>query len=140
LLEKKSFFLFRPRDTGKYTLIQTQLPQAQVYDLLDAEVFRALLSRPKILEEQITDPSRPIVIDEIQKLPLLLDGRIAIEVKATTLAQDKHLKGLRALKEEGLLERYFCITTDTARRTTDDGIEIWPWEDFLRALWSGEVL
>lgn len=73
LLEKKSFFLFGPRGTGKSTLIRTQLHGAQVYDLLDAEVFRALLARPKLLEERITDPSRIIVIDEIQKLPSLLD-------------------------------------------------------------------
>ena len=39
LLEMKSFFLFGPRATGKSTLIARQLPEAQVYDLLDAEVF-----------------------------------------------------------------------------------------------------
>ncbi len=73
LLENKSFFLLGPRATGKSTLIAQQLPEAKVYDLLDAEVFRRLLERPKILSEENPDRSRIIVIDEIQRLPLLLD-------------------------------------------------------------------
>lgn len=73
LLQKKSFFLFGPRATGKSTLIRQQLPDAQVYDLLDGQVFRALLRRPKILEERVVDASKIIVIDEVQKLPSLLN-------------------------------------------------------------------
>ena len=73
LLEKKSFFLLGPRSTGKTTLIETQLPRAKVYDLLDSEIFRRLLQRPRIIEEEIGDPAQIIVIDEIQKLPQLLD-------------------------------------------------------------------
>lgn len=73
LLEKKSFFLFGARATGKSTLIAQQLPGARVYDLLDAEEYTRLLKRPKILEEEATDPQRLVVIDEIQKLPSLLD-------------------------------------------------------------------
>ncbi|OGV28065.1 MAG: hypothetical protein A3F18_05325 [Legionellales bacterium RIFCSPHIGHO2_12_FULL_37_14] len=73
LLEKKSFFLFGPRSTGKTTLITEQLPEASVYDLLDAEIFRKLLRRPALLEEENKDLNKPIVIDEIQKMPSLLD-------------------------------------------------------------------
>mgnify|MGYP000998523039 CR=1 FL=1 len=73
LLEKKSFFLLGPRSTGKTTLIETQLPGAKIYDLLDSEIFRRLLQRPRIIEEEIGDSTQIIVIDEIQKLPLLLD-------------------------------------------------------------------
>lgn len=73
LLKKKSIFLFGPRATGKSTLIQQQLPTAQVYDLLDAETFQQLLLRPKLLEERSLDASQIIVIDEIQKMPSLLD-------------------------------------------------------------------
>lgn len=73
LLARKSQFLFGPRATGKSTLIQQQLPEAQVYDLLDAETFRALIARPKLLEERLGDGRQPVVIDEIQKLPSLLD-------------------------------------------------------------------
>lgn len=66
-------FLFGPRATGKSTLIRDQLPGARIYDLLDAETFRRLLQRPKIIEEESSDPAQVIVIDEIQKLPGLLD-------------------------------------------------------------------
>ena len=73
LLKKKSFFLFGPRSTGKTTLIKNQLPNAKIYDLLDAEVFRRLLKRPSLLEEENQNSKQLIVIDEIQKLPSLLD-------------------------------------------------------------------
>jgi predicted AAA+ superfamily ATPase len=40
------------------------------------------------------------------EVDLVIGNGAAIEVKATALVQDKHFKGLRALKEEGLLKRY----------------------------------
>ena len=73
LLKKKSFFLFGPRATGKTTLIHQNLNNAKVYDLLDAETYRRLLKRPKILEEENSQGKQIIVIDEIQKQPALLD-------------------------------------------------------------------
>ncbi len=73
LLRRKSFFLFGPRATGKSTLIEQQLPQAKVYDLLDARTLRALVRNPSLIEEQHQDPTQIIAIDEIQKLPSLLD-------------------------------------------------------------------
>jgi predicted AAA+ superfamily ATPase len=72
LLKEKSFFLFGPRSTGKSTLIRQQLPEAIVYDLLDDEIFKRLLERPKLLSEENADPAILIVIDEIQRLPQLL--------------------------------------------------------------------
>ena len=59
LVKNKSFFLFGPRSTGKSTLIQEQLPMAVVYDLLDAEVLRKLLARPKILTEENPERKNP---------------------------------------------------------------------------------
>lgn len=73
LLEKKSFFLFGPRATGKSTLIRAQLPDALVFNLLDLDTFRELLVRPKIIEDRMQDNGQIIVIDEVQKLPHLLD-------------------------------------------------------------------
>lgn len=73
LLKKKSFFLFGPRATGKTTLISETLNRAKVYDLLDSETYRRLLKRPKILEEENNLKKKIIVIDEIQKQPILLD-------------------------------------------------------------------
>ena len=72
LLKKRSHFLFGPRATGKSTLIRKSLPHARIYDLLHAETYRRLLRQPSLLEEETTEQDL-IVLDEIQKLPSLLD-------------------------------------------------------------------
>lgn len=70
-LEEKSHFLFGPRATGKTWLIKHQLPKAQVFDLLDFDTYERFIIRPKSLSEEIK--GNLIVIDEIQKIPKLLD-------------------------------------------------------------------
>lgn len=72
LLKKNSFFLFGPRATGKSTLIRTQLPSALIFDLLDLDVFGRLLRQPKLVG-QLAAQYDTVVIDEVQKLPVLLD-------------------------------------------------------------------
>lgn len=77
LLEKKSFFLFGPRSTGKSYLIQQQLAhQALVLNLLKSDLFLRLQENPTHLENLILAESKKpkfVVIDEIQKIPELLD-------------------------------------------------------------------
>jgi predicted AAA+ superfamily ATPase len=78
LLEKKSFFLFGPRSVGKTTLISQQLEGAVIYDLLDLDTYSLLLRYPKSIEERYLAASQEkrksiVVIDEIQKLPQLLN-------------------------------------------------------------------
>ena len=72
LLEMKSFFLFGPRSTGKSTLIYSQLSSAIIYDLLDQKTYRRLLKSPSLIEEEYVD-GHIVVIDEVQKMPELLD-------------------------------------------------------------------
>lgn len=72
LLEKKSFFLFGPRQTGKSTLIRQNTDEKRVFDLLDHNIYAALSKNPNLLEQQ-SQSNDLIVIDEIQKLPILLD-------------------------------------------------------------------
>ncbi|MFC1825300.1 ATP-binding protein [Thermodesulfobacteriota bacterium] len=71
----QSYFLFGPRGTGKSTWIEYMLGDAVRIDLLDPEVFRAYSARPERLREiaEAQDPGATIVIDEIQKVPQLLD-------------------------------------------------------------------
>ena len=72
-MSKASYFLFGPRSVGKSSLIKAQLPQTLVFDLLDEDVCEELSRRPRALVEKI-GPSTPlVVIDEIQKIPKLLD-------------------------------------------------------------------
>jgi predicted AAA+ superfamily ATPase len=97
LLQRKSFFLFGPRATGKSTLVQTQLPGAYVFNLLDHEVFRELLIRPKLISERVLDPNKVVVIDEIQKIPALLDEvhRLIEERRLTFLLTGSSARKLR---------------------------------------------
>jgi len=47
LVQRKSHFLFGPRQTGKSSLVQHTLGKARVYNLLDTDVFLALSQRLK---------------------------------------------------------------------------------------------
>lgn len=74
LLAKKSFFLFGPRATGKTHLIQKQLPKAFIVNLLKSDFFLKLSQNPSDLESMIAAQNADlIVIDEVQKNPILLD-------------------------------------------------------------------
>lgn len=74
------------------------------------------------------------------EVDLIIDEKVAIEIKSTELVQDKHLKGLRTLKEEKLIGKYIVVSLDTEERVTKDEITILPWTDFLRKLWKGEIV
>jgi predicted AAA+ superfamily ATPase len=73
LLRKKSHFLFGPRQTGKSFLIQHTLKEARVFDLLDTSVYLALNQNPGRMAQELTAEDRIVVIDEIQRLPELLN-------------------------------------------------------------------
>jgi predicted AAA+ superfamily ATPase len=72
-LKERSVLLFGARQTGKSTLLRTRFPEARYVDLLAADVFRELSFRPERLRESLSPGERLVVIDEIQKLPSLLD-------------------------------------------------------------------
>jgi len=76
LAQKKSLFLFGPRSTGKTTLLRAQFPAARIINLLRSRVAIPLSHNPGELRELINampDSDLPVVIDEIQKIPALLD-------------------------------------------------------------------
>jgi predicted AAA+ superfamily ATPase len=67
-------FLWGPRKTGKSTLIKQIFRDAQVYDLLDTQLQTKLLIEPHLLREELLESlPKIVVIDEIQKVPALLD-------------------------------------------------------------------
>jgi len=70
-----NFFLFGPRGTGKSTWIHTAVPDALVIDLLHADNYRTYLTHPEHLREVVAGHKGTllIVIDEVQKVPALLD-------------------------------------------------------------------
>lgn len=71
---KKSFFLFGPRGTGKTSWVKQNFPNALYFDLLSSKTYRHLLGNPSRLADTIPENfSDWIVIDEVQKIPSLLD-------------------------------------------------------------------
>jgi predicted AAA+ superfamily ATPase len=73
LLEKKSHFLLGPRQTGKTFLIHHTLKGIRLYDLLDTSTYLALNQNPGRMAQELTPKDRMVVIDEIQRLPELLN-------------------------------------------------------------------
>jgi predicted AAA+ superfamily ATPase len=74
-LPKESFFLFGPRATGKTTWLKEQVKADLYIDLLKSKDFLRFSQNPGDLSELVAaNPKwRSIVIDEIQKVPQLLD-------------------------------------------------------------------
>lgn len=71
--ERKSFFLFGPRGTGKTTWVTSAFPGAVYIDLLESEVFNDLIANPQRLTRFIPpDWKGWIIIDEVQRIPELL--------------------------------------------------------------------
>jgi len=74
-LPPRSFLLLGPRGTGKTTWLRRQLPRARWYNLLlDRELLR-LMREPGVFRREIEALPRGawVVIDEVQKLPSLLN-------------------------------------------------------------------
>ena len=75
---RQSAFLWGARQTGKSTLLRERFQGSVFYDLLDSEVMLRFASRPSLLGEELdAQPAetlaKPVIVDEIQKVPALLD-------------------------------------------------------------------
>src|SRR4030043_2268016 len=78
LPKRQSAFLWGPRKTGKTTYLRASFPASLSYDMLQTDRFLELTKRPFLLREQLlaADPKQlkePVIIDEVQKVPQLLD-------------------------------------------------------------------
>jgi predicted AAA+ superfamily ATPase len=74
----QSAFLWGARKTGKSTLLRHAFPESIVYDFLKSDLVIEFLKRPSLLREQLearpaADRARPVILDEVQKVPMLLD-------------------------------------------------------------------
>lgn len=69
----------------------------------------------------------------------MVEDEIAIEFTSSKSVQSRHLKGLRALKQDQLQKKFLLVSLDPDARETDDGITLLPWELFLEKLWRGEI-
>src|ERR1700730_4567942 len=78
LPNRQSAFLWGARKTGKSTYLKQHFPDSILYDLLKTDLYLQLLKNPHILREEILALSKeqlkhPIIIDEVQKIPELLN-------------------------------------------------------------------
>lgn len=103
LLQNKSYFLFGPRQTGKTFLVHRTLKGARIYDLLDTSVYLALSQNPGRIAQEITPQEKIVVIDEIQRLPMLLN--------------EVH----RIIEERGIR---FLLTGSSARKLRRGGVNL----------------
>lgn len=75
---RQSAFLWGARKTGKSTLLKAAFPKSITYDFLRTDLALDFGARPARLREQLlakpaADLARPIILDEVQKVPALLD-------------------------------------------------------------------
>ncbi len=110
------YFLFGPRGTGKSTWLWSAYPEALWVDLLDPKVSRRFSARPERLRELVAGSSdRAVcVIDEVQKVPALLDV-------------------VHALIEEKAGPR-FVLTGSSARKLRRGGVNLLAGRALLRSL------
>ncbi len=74
----QSAFLWGARKTGKSTYLTAHFKDAIVYDLLKTDEYARLLAAPHLLREELMAVSKsvlkkPVIIDEVQKIPALLN-------------------------------------------------------------------
>ena len=77
---------------------------------------------------------------EKYEIDLILGDEYAIEVKAKSMVTDRDLKNMRLIGPEAAWRRRMVVSEEGMWRRTEDGIEIFPVEQFLRLLWGGELI
>lgn len=125
-----SFFLWGARQTGKSTLLHALYPGAFWVDLLQTDRFVRYTERPALLREELEaqPQERLVVIDEVQKVPALLnevhwliENRRRVFAMCGSSARKLHRSGTNLLG--GRAERYelFGLTSSEIGREFDLG-------------------
>src|SRR6185436_5388954 len=75
---RQSAFLWGPRKTGKSTYLRSAFPGSLTFDLLQTDLMLELTKRPALLRERLLaappeELRSPVILDEVQKVPQLLD-------------------------------------------------------------------
>jgi predicted AAA+ superfamily ATPase len=75
---RQSAFLWGPRKTGKSTYLKVSYPNSVVYDFLQTDLFLEFSKQPSLLRERLLAKNdyaldHPVILDEVQKVPQVLD-------------------------------------------------------------------
>ncbi|OGW36879.1 MAG: hypothetical protein A2Y97_06440 [Nitrospirae bacterium RBG_13_39_12] len=78
LPDKQSAFLWGARKTGKSTYLKKRFPNSIVFDFLKTDLFFKISKNPAVLREMLLAKDKtllkyPIILDEVQKVPHVLD-------------------------------------------------------------------
>jgi len=78
LPKHQSAFLWGPRKTGKSTYLKATFPNSLVYDFLQTDLFLEFSKKPSLLRERLLAKNddaldNPVILDEVQKVPQILD-------------------------------------------------------------------
>lgn len=113
---KSSYFLFGPRGTGKTTWLKQNCKTALIIDLLEPALYRGYKARPERLREIVAGNSDKniVIVDEIQKVPELLDV-------------------VHALVEE-IPRLQFILTGSSARKIKQKGVNLLGGRAVIRSL------
>jgi predicted AAA+ superfamily ATPase len=68
---------------------------------------------------------------------ILGDMNVALEVKGTARVSPRDAAPLKALMAEHKVKKAIIVSMDSEPRIMADGIEVIPWEPFVRMLWDG---
>ena len=74
-----------------------------------------------------------------QEVDLTIGEEVAIEIKSTQNVSSKHLRGLKALREEQVFKQFFLLSSDPDN-VLRDGIHCLHWSEFLKRLWNHQVI
>ncbi|TET51033.1 MAG: ATP-binding protein, partial [Actinomycetota bacterium] len=74
----QSAFLWGPRKTGKTAYLKSRFPESVLFDFLKTDLFFDISKNPSLLRERILAKDekilkQPIILDEVQKVPQVLD-------------------------------------------------------------------
>ena len=74
------------------------------------------------------------------EVDFVLGRTLAIEVKSASRVSEKHLRRLRAFRDEATECDLLLVSLDQNDRTTEDGIRLLHWSRFAELLWREELV
>jgi len=139
LIETEKFYLF---DVGVANYLARCMPKAgtpefghsfEHYILMELMAYQAY--RNPELDIRYWRTSTGFEVDFI-----LGDMNVAIEVKGTHRIHSGHARGLMALLQEHAVERAIIVSLEKEPKRLEPSLEVLPWQVFLEALWSGDIV
>lgn len=110
-----SYFLLGARGSGKSTFLSQTYPNAKTINLLSEKLYQSYLAQPDIFYQElcILEPSSTVVVDEIQRLPNLLN-------EVHRLIEEKKLR--------------FVLSGSSARKLRREGVNLLAGRALMRSL------